>query len=146
MLTTGKSLTKTTTIIAGAVLALSLTACGSDKADDTTTGSSASPTSAATPGTTPSNGGIVPDEAWAAAFKKAIPPLKDIPDADIVAAGKKVCADFTASPTAAVAKAAVKDAETTFKLDQVQANIFTGGVVAHFCTDQGNAFLSASIG
>lgn len=152
MLTMGKSLTKTTTIIAGAVLALSLTACGSESNDagsgDKTTAPAASPTGDAGSTTAPSTGtgGVVPDDAWAAAFKKAIPPLKDTPDADIVAAGKKVCADFKASPTPETAKGIVKDTATNFKIDQMQANIFTGGVVAHFCNDQGDAFIKASIG
>ncbi|WP_148232372.1 DUF732 domain-containing protein [Janibacter sp. HTCC2649] len=146
MLTTGKSITKTMSITAGLALALTLTACGSEKADDATSGSTGT-TPAAT--TTASPGGASDgsaDEQWAGRFKKAIPPLADTPDADLVAAGKKMCADFTAAPTAPTAKAIIKDAETTLKLDPVQANLWTGGAIAHFCNDQGTAFLTASVG
>lgn len=140
------------TIIAGAVLALSLTACGSDTAGDSssgdkTTANAASPTGDATgsTGTEPSTGtgGMVPDEQWAAAFKKAIPPMASVDDAEIVAAGKKICSTFTADPSPATAKAVVADAETTFKLDSVQANMWVGGAIAHFCNDQGTAYLDA---
>lgn len=146
-------MTTTMTIIASAALALSLTACGSESTDagsaDKTTAPAASPTgdtSSATTEPSPSNGGIVPDEAWAATFKKAIPPMANTSDAEVVTAGKKICTTFTADPTPVTAEAIIKDAETTFKLDSVQANMWTAGAVAHFCNDQGTAFLTASVG
>lgn len=145
-------MTKTTSIIAGAVLALSLTACGSSSDDassgDKATASGGSPTSDASTSTEPSTGtgGSVADETWASRFKKVIPPLADTPDAQLVAAGKKMCTDFEAAPTPATAKAIIKEAETTLKLDSTQANMWTGGAISHFCNDQGTAFLTASVG
>ncbi|MFC7487229.1 DUF732 domain-containing protein [Knoellia sp. CPCC 206453] len=147
MLTTGKSTTKTMSIIAGAALALTLTACGSDNAADPGSGDKASSTGSATGAASPTTGTDTSgDEAWASRFKKVIPPLADTPDAQLVTAGKKMCADFTAAPTPVTAKAIIKDAETTLKLDSAQANMWTGGAVAHFCNDQGTAFLTASVG
>ncbi len=143
-------MTKTMSIFAGAALALTLTACGSDNAADSGAGDKAtsaagSATAAASPTTGGDSGGSG-DEAWASKFKKVIPPLADTPDAQLVTAGKKMCADFTAAPTPVTAKAIIKDAETTLKLDSVQANMWTGGAIAHFCNDQGTAFLTASVG
>lgn len=147
-------MTKTMSILAGTALALTLSACGSEKASDTSSGSGSGPVSSTTPATAPSpapsgsatNQGIIPDDVWAGTFKKAIPPLADVPNDELVAAGKKLCADFTAAPTAATAKAGIAAARTTWKLDSVQANIWTGGAIARFCNDQGTAFLTASIG
>lgn len=136
------------TITAGLALALALTACGSDKADDNGSGDKATSSSTSTGAATPTTGGSdgSADEQWAAKFKTAIPPLANTPDADLVTAGKKMCADFTAAPTPETAKAIIKDAGTTLKLDAVQANIWTGGAIAHFCNDQGTAFLTGSVG
>lgn len=72
--------------------------------------------------------------------------MADTNDAEIVAAGKKVCSMFKADPTPATAKAIIKDAETTFTLDSTQANIWIGGAIAFFCNDQGTAFLDAQTG
>ncbi|WP_353952450.1 hypothetical protein V6K52_03125 [Knoellia sp. S7-12] len=146
-------MTKTTTIIASAALALSLTACGSGSTDAGSGDKATSPAASATGNTSsataqPSTGtgGTVPDEQWAAKFKTVIPPMANTSDAEIVTAGKKICTTFTADPTPATAKAIIKDAETTFKLDSVQANMWAGGAVSHFCNDQGTTFLSASVG
>jgi hypothetical protein len=147
-------MTKTMSILAGAALALTLTACGSDDAADAGSGDKATSTGSATGAASPSTGssgstgstGGSADEAWASRFKKVIAPLADTPDAQLVDAGKKMCADFTAAPTPETAKAIIKEAETTLKLDSVQANMWTGGAIAHFCNDQGTAFLTASVG
>lgn len=142
-------MSKTMSIIAGVAVALTLTACGSEKADDTGTGSGGAtktPTSAASSSPSATNQGIIPDDIWAGTFKKAIPPLADVPNSELIAAGKKLCADFTAAPTPATAKAAIAQSESTWKLDSVQANMWTGGAIARFCNDQGTAFLTASVG
>ena len=149
MLTSGKSMTKIVSIVAAASVALTLSACGSEKADDAGSGSSSgasSPTASASPSATATNQGIIPDDLWATTFKKAIPPLADVPNAELIAAGKKLCADFTAASTTATAKAGIAEAESTWGLDSVQANMWTGGAIARFCNDQGTAFLKASVG
>lgn len=149
MLTSGKSMTKIVSIVAAASVALTLSACGSEKADDAGSGSSSgasNPTASASSSATATNEGIIPDDLWATTFKKAIPPLADVPNAELIAAGKKLCADFTAAPTTATAKAGIAEAESTWGLDSVQANMWTGGAIARFCNDQGTAFLKASVG
>lgn len=136
-------------LIAVAALALSLTACGSDSPDDTaaTPAASASSTGPETGGSpTPGNSGIVPDNTWAGVFKKAVPPLADRSDEEVVTAAKKVCSTFEASPDKPTATAILTDLGTSLSLDATQQQIFASGAVTHFCTAQSGAWTEASIG
>lgn len=139
------------TLFAAAALALSVSACGSESADGGS-GSTTAPTSAAssTGGTgstpEPSNSGIVPENTWAGVVKKAVAPLAEKSDEDVVAAAKKVCSTFEASPDEATAKAILKDNETALGLDHTQSIIFASAAVTHFCTGQTDAWTKASSG
>ena len=136
-------------LLAAGTLALSLTACGSDSPDDTAatptaSASSTGPETSASP--TPGNSGIVPDNTWAGVFKKAVPPLADRSDEEVVAAAKKVCSTFEATPNQATAKAILADLGTSLSLDATQQQIFASGAVTHFCTAESGAWTQASIG
>lgn len=137
------------TLLAAGTLALSLTACGSESPDDagSTPATSASSTgSDASASPTPGNSGIVPDNTWAGVFKKAVPPLADRSDEEVVAAAKKVCSTFEATPDQTTAKAILADLGTSLSLDATQQQIFASGAVTHFCTAQSGAWTQASIG
>lgn len=67
-------------------------------------------------------------------------------DADILAAGQKVCTDFTANPTSEGTKKIIAELQTSLGADSTQANIFSGAAMAHFCSDKSEAFMKASIG
>lgn len=137
------------TLMAAAALALPLTACGSGSPDDTAAtptapASSTGPDTSASPAS--SNSGIVPDKTWAGVFKKAVPPLADRSDEEVVAAAKKVCSTFEATPDKPTAKAILADLGTSLSLDPTQQQIFASGSVTHFCTGQSSAWTQASIG
>lgn len=143
---------KPATLLIGAALALTLTACGSESPDGdagSTPSTTTSPSNAATsPGTTPepSNSGIVPDATWAGVFKKAVPPLASKSDEEVATAAKKVCSDFEAAPTKDTAKTILQGAQSGLGLDVTQAQIFATGAVTHFCTAQTGAWTTAAIG
>lgn len=141
------------TLLLGAALALTLTACGSESdggdagSKPTTTASASGPTTPATDSTpTPKNSGIVPDATWAGVFKKALPPLANTSDDDVATAARKVCTDFEASPTDATADTILKGLETSLGLDSTQSQIFASGAVTHFCTGRATAWTKASVG
>ncbi|MFW5472661.1 DUF732 domain-containing protein [Knoellia sp. CPCC 206450] len=137
------------TLLAAAALALSVTACGSESPDDTAARPTASASSTGpdtSESATPGNSGIVPDNTWAGVFKKAVPPLADRSDEEVVAAAKKVCSTFEATPDKPTAKAILADLGTTLNLDATQQQIFASGAVTHFCTAQSGAWTQASIG
>lgn len=143
------SLRKPSTLLIGAAVALTLTACGTQSNDDPAgstpaTSTSTSPSSTSAP--EPSNSGIVPANTWAQIFKKAVPPLAAKSDEEVAAAGQKVCADFEASPTDATAKAILKGLEAPLGLDHTQAVVFASGAITHFCTPQTEAWTKASLG
>lgn len=138
---------------------LALTACGSDSPDDTagsTPSTTTSPSNAATPSPSsspttpespaPSNSGIVPDEAWSGVIKKFVPPLAAKSDTQVATAGRKVCADFEASPDAATAKKIVAEAQTALGLDATQSQIFATAAITHFCTPQSDAWTKTLTG
>lgn len=136
-------------LFVAAALALSLVACGSEPPDDTAatptaSASSTGPDTSASP--TPGNSGIVPDNTWAGVFKKAVPPLAERSDEEVVAAAKKVCSTFEATPDKPTAKAILTDLGTTLGLDATLQQIFASGAVTHFCTAQSGAWTQASIG
>ncbi|KGN38326.1 DUF732 domain-containing protein [Knoellia subterranea] len=136
------------TLFAAAALALTMSACGSGSAEGTstpTTGSSASqPSDANSPA--PTNSGIVPENTWAGVVKKAVAPLAEKSDEDVVAAAKKVCSTFEANPDEATAKAILTGNESALGLDHTQSVIFASAAVTHFCTPQTEAWTKASIG
>ncbi|MDT0214024.1 hypothetical protein Q9R29_09010 [Rothia sp. ARF10] len=137
------------TLLAAGALTLSLTACGSGSPNDagSTPAASASSTgSDASASPTPGNSGIVPDNTWAAVFKKAVPPLAGRSDEEVVAAAKKVCSTFETTPDPATAKTILADLGTSFSLDATQQQIFASGAVTHFCTARSGAWTQASIG
>lgn len=141
------------TLLIGAALALTLSACGSGASEgtstttpSTTTSPSDAPTSSSSTTPEPSNSGIVPDAAWAGVFKKAVPPLAKKTDDEVATAAKKVCTDFEASPAKTSADAILKGLETDLGLDVVQQQIFASGAITHFCTGQSSAWTTASIG
>lgn len=158
---------KTLTIVASAALALGLTACGDDSSGgDAARGSdktfaagmpsdvaSERPdygTDSAPPASTEPSpaapGGGTSDEMWAAGYKKAIPSLASTPDQQLVTEGKKTCTTWKANPTPATAKSIVKDAEKSLKLDTMQANMWVGGAMAHFCNEEGDRYIAAVTG
>ena len=137
------------TLLATVTAALTLTACGSETADDSALTPTASPSStgpATSASPTPGNSGIVPDNTWAGVFKKAVPPLADRSDEEVVAAAKKVCSTFEATPDQTTAKAILADLGTRLRLDATQQQIFASGAVTHFCTARSAAWTQASIG
>ena len=136
------------TLLATVTAALVLTACGSQSSGDgaSTPTASASSTGPASASPTPGNSGIVPDNTWAGVFKKAVPPLADRSDEEVVAAAKEVCSTFEATPDQATAKAILADLGTRLSLDATQQQIFASGAVTHFCTAQSGAWTQASIG
>lgn len=145
---------KSATLLLGGALTLALTACGSDSPDGASGSTPSSTTSAsgsATPsssGTTPApgNSGIVPDATWAGLFKKALPPLAGKSDDEVATAARKVCSDFEATPDKATATTILKEAESALGLDSTQSRIFASGAITHFCTDQQEAWTTASLG
>ena len=143
---------KPTTLLLGAALAITLTACGSESSDGDAGSTPSTSTSASGPATSsgttpePGNSGIVPDSAWASVFKKTVPPLASKSDEEVATAAKKVCTDFEASPDKATATTILKDAETTLGLDSTQSQIFASGAITHFCTDRSAAWTTASLG
>lgn len=146
------TLRKPATLLIGAALAITLTACGSESSDGDSGSTPSTTTSASGPATSsgttpePGNSGIVPDAAWASVFKKALPPLASKSDDEVAAAAKKVCTDFEASPDKATAATILKDAESALGVDSTQARIFASGAITHFCTGQSTAWTTASIG
>ena len=137
------------TLLATVTAALVLTACGSQSSGNgasspTASASSTGPATSVSP--TPGNSGIVPDNTWAGVFKKAVPPLADRSDEEVVAAAKEVCSTFEATPDQATAKAILADLGTRLSLDATQQQIFASGAVTHFCTAQSGAWTQASIG
>ncbi|PRY59479.1 uncharacterized protein DUF732 [Knoellia remsis] len=146
------TLRKTTTLFASAALALTLTACGgsdsnTESSGDTTTNAS-SPTGDTSPSTDSSEpaGGDVAESAWLATFKKGIPELEGKSDDEIIAAAKKVCDDFRASPDAATAKKIVSGLESDLGIDSMKANLFIGGATGRYCEDMSTKFLDAQMG
>ena len=137
------------TLLLGGLLALTLTACGSESSDGgsaPSSGSSASDTTAPSASPEPSNSGIVPENTWASLFKKALPPLADKSDEEVATAAKNVCTTFEATPDKTTAKAILADLGTTLALDATQQQIFASGAVTHFCTGQTDEWTKASLG
>jgi hypothetical protein len=136
------------TLLLGGLLALTLTACGSESSDGGSAPSSGSSTSDTTPSASPSpsNSGIVPENTWASVFKKALPPLADKSDEEVATAAKNVCTTFESTPDRTTAKAILADLGTTLALDATQQQIFASGAVTHFCTGQTDEWTKASLG
>ena len=137
------------TLLLGGLLALTLTACGSESSDDsgsTPSSSSSAGDSAPSASPTPSNSGIVPENTWASVFKKALPPLAGKSDEEVATAAKNVCTTFEATPDKTTAKAILADLGTTLALDATQQQIFASGAVTHFCTGQADEWTKASLG
>ncbi|MFC7490056.1 MULTISPECIES: DUF732 domain-containing protein [unclassified Knoellia] len=144
------TLRKPVTLLCGAALALTLSACGSESPDTSgstpTPSTTSAPTPSSSPTPTPSNSGIVPANTWASVFKKAVPPLASKSDEAVATAGQKVCTDFEAAPTDATADTILKGLESSLGLDRTQAQIFASGAITHFCTPQADAWTKASLG
>ena len=138
------------TLLLGGLLALTLTACGSESSDDSgsapSSSSSAGDTTAPSASPSPSNSGIVPENTWASVFKKALPPLADKSDEEVATAAKNVCTTFEATPDRTTAKAVLADLGTTLGLDATQQQIFASGAITHFCTGQADEWTKASLG
>jgi hypothetical protein len=139
-------------LLIGGALALALTACGSATSNDTAGADGTATSAPGTPSTpigsspAPSNSGIVPANTWASVFKKALPPIADTRDEDVVTAAQKVCTTFEATPDEATAKAILADLGASLALDATQQQVFASGAVTHFCTGSADDWTRASIG
>lgn len=132
-------------VVGAVAVAALLSGCGGGASDAPASGSTKAATSAAAGSSGGGSAAVGSDEAWAAKFKKVVPAMADKPDAEVVAAGKKVCSDWKANPGKDGAAAMIVAAKAE-GMDSIQANMWLAGAITHFCDDQSDAFMNATIG